>query len=52
MKKSLITMAALAMLAGCSLAPVYERPAQPVAQAFPNGDAYKGVPPAAEPDPI
>ena len=47
MKKSLITMAALAMLAGCSLAPVYERPAQPVPQAFPNGDAYKGVPPAA-----
>lgn len=40
-------MAALAMLAGCSLAPVYERPAQPVPQAFPNGDAYKGVPPAA-----
>jgi multidrug efflux system outer membrane protein len=32
MKKSLFTMAALAMLAGCSLAPVYERPAQPVAQ--------------------
>nr|WP_315253164.1 efflux transporter outer membrane subunit [uncultured Duganella sp.] len=47
MKKSLITMAALAMLAGCSLAPVYERPAQPVPQAFPAGDAYKGVPPAA-----
>jgi multidrug efflux system outer membrane protein len=47
MKKSLFTMAALAMLAGCSLAPVYERPAQPVAPAFPNGDAYKGVPQAA-----
>jgi multidrug efflux system outer membrane protein len=47
MKKSLITMAALAMLAGCSLAPVYERPDQPVAQSWPTGDAYKGVPPAA-----
>jgi multidrug efflux system outer membrane protein len=47
MKKSLITMAALAMLAGCSLAPVYERPAQAVPQAFPAGDAYKGVPAAA-----
>ncbi|MRW89250.1 efflux transporter outer membrane subunit [Duganella sp. FT80W] len=47
MKKSLITMAALAMLAGCSLAPVYERPAQAVPQAFPSGDAYKGVPAAA-----
>jgi multidrug efflux system outer membrane protein len=47
MKKSLITMAALAALAGCSLAPVYERPAQPVAPAFPHGDAYQGVPVAA-----
>jgi multidrug efflux system outer membrane protein len=40
-------MAALAMLAGCSLAPVYERPDQPVARSWPTGDAYKGVPPAA-----
>jgi multidrug efflux system outer membrane protein len=40
-------MAALALLAGCSLAPVYERPDQPTAQAWPAGDAYKGVPPAA-----
>jgi multidrug efflux system outer membrane protein len=47
MKKSFITMAALAMLAGCSLAPVYERPAQPVSRAWPAGDAYKGVPAAA-----
>ncbi|NYE58978.1 multidrug efflux system outer membrane protein [Duganella sp. 1224] len=47
MKKSVITMAALAMLAGCSLAPVYERPAQPVAPAFPTGGAYQGVPAAA-----
>ncbi|MYM76045.1 AdeC/AdeK/OprM family multidrug efflux complex outer membrane factor [Duganella sp. FT109W] len=51
MKKSLFTMAALAALAttmaGCSLAPVYERPAQPVAPAFPHGDAYQGVPQAA-----
>ena len=47
MKKSLMTMAALAMLAGCSLAPVYERPAQPVPQAFPSGGAYQGVPAAA-----
>jgi multidrug efflux system outer membrane protein len=47
MKKSLLTMAALALLAGCSLAPVYERPAQPVAQAWPAGDAYKGLPAAA-----
>jgi multidrug efflux system outer membrane protein len=47
MKKSIITMAALALLAGCSLAPVYERPDQPVSQAWPAGEAYKGVPAAA-----
>jgi multidrug efflux system outer membrane protein len=47
MKKSLFTMAALALLAGCSLAPVYERPAQPVSQAWPAGEAYQGVPAAA-----
>ena len=48
----MITMAALAMLAGCSLAPVYERPAQPVAQAWPAGDAYKGVSAAADARPV
>ncbi len=47
MNKSLITMAALALLAGCSLAPVYQQPAAPVGQAWPAGDAYKGVPAAA-----
>jgi multidrug efflux system outer membrane protein len=51
MKKSLITMAALAAIAasvaGCSLAPVYERPAQAVDQAWPVGEAYKGLPVAA-----
>ena len=47
MHKSLITMASLALLAGCSLAPTYERPAAPVGQAWPAGEAYKGVPPAA-----
>ena len=47
MHKSLITLAALALLGGCSLAPVYERPAAPVGQAWPAGEAYKGLPPAA-----
>ena len=28
------------LIAGCSLQPVYERPAAPVAGAFPAGDAY------------
>nr|WP_308597890.1 efflux transporter outer membrane subunit [Massilia sp. BJB1822] len=41
MKKTIMTLAALALLSGCSLAPVYERPAAPVAQAWPQGDAYK-----------
>jgi len=47
MQKSLFTLAAVALLGGCSLAPVYERPAAPVTQAWPAGDAYKGLPAAA-----
>ncbi|QGZ39025.1 multidrug efflux system outer membrane protein [Pseudoduganella flava] len=49
MNKSLITLAVTALLAGCSLAPTYERPAAPIpsaAQTWPQGDAYK---PAAQP---
>jgi outer membrane protein, multidrug efflux system len=30
-----------ALIAGCSLQPVYERPAAPVSATFPVGDAYK-----------
>ena len=45
MKLSLVALAA-ATLAGCSLAPVYERPAAPVAPAFPVDGAYAGVPAA------
>jgi len=30
-----------ALIAGCSLQPVYERPAAPVAASYPTGDAYK-----------
>nr|WP_307729767.1 efflux transporter outer membrane subunit [Massilia sp. YIM B04103] len=41
MKKTMMTLAALALLSGCSLAPVYQRPAAPVTQAWPQGDAYK-----------
>ncbi len=37
MKKSLFTMAALALLAGCSLAPIYQRPAMPVVAGWPAG---------------
>jgi multidrug efflux system outer membrane protein len=34
-------MGAVALIAGCSLQPVYERPAAPVAATYPTGDAYK-----------
>lgn len=46
MNKSIVTAAIAALLAGCSLAPVYERPAAPVTPAWPQGDAYQ---PAARP---
>ncbi|MBB3224422.1 AdeC/AdeK/OprM family multidrug efflux complex outer membrane factor [Pseudoduganella umbonata] len=41
MTKTLITLAVTALLAGCSLAPTYERPAAPVTPAWPQGDAYQ-----------
>ncbi|PRX35928.1 multidrug efflux system outer membrane protein [Paraburkholderia sp. BL18I3N2] len=34
---------ALAVLAGCTLDPHYERPAAPVAVAYPQGDAYEST---------
>jgi multidrug efflux system outer membrane protein len=42
------TAAALA-LAGCSLAPAYQRPAAPVPPAFPQGEAYPSPAEAAPP---
>ncbi|WP_332875732.1 efflux transporter outer membrane subunit [Massilia sp. S19_KUP03_FR1] len=47
MKHTILTMAVMSLLTGCSLAPVYERPAATVAPAFPTGAAYQGVPVAA-----
>lgn len=41
MQKTLISLAAMALLSACSLAPVYERPAAPVTAGWPQGDAYK-----------
>ena len=50
-------VAVAALMAGCSLQPVYERPAAPVAAGYPTGDAYKSpagasgnaaVPPAVD----
>ncbi|OYO30220.1 AdeC/AdeK/OprM family multidrug efflux complex outer membrane factor [Janthinobacterium sp. PC23-8] len=46
MKKSLLSMAALALLAGCSLAPTYERPAAPSPSAWPSGPSYTADAPA------
>jgi multidrug efflux system outer membrane protein len=34
-------VAPMALMAGCSLQPTYERPDAPVSATFPNGDAYK-----------
>lgn len=44
MHQSLLTLAALALLGGCNLAPLYERPVAPITPAWPAGEAYKGVP--------
>ncbi|SFG13235.1 outer membrane protein, multidrug efflux system [Duganella sp. CF458] len=41
MNKSLFALAVAAVLSGCSLAPVHQRPAAPVAQQWPSGEAYK-----------
>jgi len=40
--KRVFALAAL-LVAGCSLQPVYEQPALPVAPAYPTGPAYKAV---------
>jgi multidrug efflux system outer membrane protein len=51
MNKTIVTLAAAALLAGCSLAPTYERPASPVAAAWPQGEAYKPVQTATDAKP-
>lgn len=44
MRKSLLSLAlAAAALSGCSLIPDYQRPAAPVAAAYPQGPAYAGA---------
>ncbi|WP_017245415.1 AdeC/AdeK/OprM family multidrug efflux complex outer membrane factor [Stutzerimonas stutzeri] len=40
MNKSLLSLALLAALSGCSLIPDYQRPQSPVADAWPEGPAY------------
>lgn len=48
MNKTLITIAVAALVSGCSLAPVYQRPDAPVTQAWPQGEAYKPGKPAPD----
>jgi outer membrane protein, multidrug efflux system len=43
--KRLTALAAALLLAGCSFIPKYERPAAPVAEAFPYPSAKEGTPP-------
>ncbi len=52
MNKTLFTLAAAALLAGCSLAPTYQRPDSPVAAAWPQGEAYKPANTAADAKPV
>jgi outer membrane protein, multidrug efflux system len=40
-RRRALAVAVAALLAGCSLQPVYERPAAPVAPSYPTGAAYK-----------
>ena len=56
-RKDLAIIAVAALIAGCSLQPVYERHGAPVAAGYPTGDAYKSpagasgnaaVPPAVD----
>jgi len=51
MQKTLLSLAAAALLSACSLAPVYERPAAPVTAGWPQGDAYKPAQVAADAKP-
>ena len=41
--KLTVIACSLAVCAGCTMAPKYERPAAPVAATFPTGEAYKDV---------
>lgn len=40
MKHSLLCLAVLGVLSGCSMIPQYERPAMPVTDVWPSGEAY------------
>ena len=40
-RRSIALIAVGALIAGCSLQPVYRRPSAPIAGTYPTGDAYK-----------
>ena len=48
MNKSLLSVALLAALSGCSLIPEYQRPEAPTSAAWPDGEAYVGAVSAAQ----
>lgn len=48
MKRSLLSVALLAALSGCSLMPEYQRPEAPTAASWPEGEAYVGSASAAQ----
>ncbi|MDR5853735.1 efflux transporter outer membrane subunit [Caballeronia sp. LZ062] len=48
MRRLSLIAAAVAVLAGCSMAPKYERPAAPVSSTFPTGGVYATQPGAAD----
>jgi multidrug efflux system outer membrane protein len=43
MNKSVLSLALLAALSGCSLVPEYQRPDAPTATSWPEGEAYAGA---------
>jgi hypothetical protein len=40
-RRGVALMGVVALVSGCSLQPVYERPAPPIAGTYPTGAAYK-----------
>src|ERR1700684_1087177 len=50
-KHSLIAVAVALFAAGCTMAPKYQRPAEPVSSTFPTGGVYETQPGATQPGP-
>ena len=52
MNKSILSLALLAVLSGCSLMPDYQRPEAPTPSSWPQGEAYTGSISAAKGQPM